>query len=211
LAITSIKTGSSFTNLQKYNDFLGPNSAYIPSNFESIATATGTGSSGTVTFSSIPSTYVALQLRIMTKDTSTNNGNSSSPYLRLNGDTGSNYTLHYVLGDGSTTYVTGEDAATNAGSGVLLNLQPGSGTSVTNTHGVAIIDLHDYASTTRNKTVRVFSGTDNNAASDFRSFANLTSGAYLSTSAINSITIYNSGSRLFTTTSVFSLYGIKGA
>jgi hypothetical protein len=30
MAITSIKTGSSFTNLIKYNDFLGPNSAYIP-------------------------------------------------------------------------------------------------------------------------------------------------------------------------------------
>ena len=30
MAITSIKTGSSFTNLVKYNDFLGPNPAYIP-------------------------------------------------------------------------------------------------------------------------------------------------------------------------------------
>ena len=30
MAITSIKTGSSFTNLQKYNDFLGPNPAFIP-------------------------------------------------------------------------------------------------------------------------------------------------------------------------------------
>jgi hypothetical protein len=179
--------------------------------FESIASATGTGSSGSITFSSIPSTYVALQLRILTKDTSTNNGNSSSPYLRLNGDTGSNYTSHYILADGTTIYVVGEDAATNAGTGILLNLQPGSGSSVTNTHGVAIIDLHDYASTTKNKTVRVFSGTDINAATSFTNFVNLTSGAYLSTSAVNSITIYNNGSRLFTTTSVFSLYGIKGA
>jgi hypothetical protein len=30
MAITSIKTGSSFTNLIKYNDFLGPNPAFIP-------------------------------------------------------------------------------------------------------------------------------------------------------------------------------------
>jgi len=64
MAITSIKTGSSFTNLVKYNDFLGPNSAYIPTSYESIASATGTGSSNTITLSSIPSTYKHLQLRI---------------------------------------------------------------------------------------------------------------------------------------------------
>ena len=49
MAITSIKTGSSFTNLIKYNDFLAGNTAYNPippNSYESIATVTvGSGGS----------------------------------------------------------------------------------------------------------------------------------------------------------------------
>ena len=93
MAITSIKTGSSFTNLVKYNDFLGANSAYIPSSYESIASATGTGSSKTITFSSIPSTYASLQIRINGFTSSSDNWN-----IRINGDSGTNYTTHYIVG-----------------------------------------------------------------------------------------------------------------
>ena len=89
MAVTSVKTGSSFTNLTKYNDFLGPNSAYIPTSFDSIASATGTGSSGTITFSSIPQTYKHLQIRGIGRLDVVTGGVSTR--IRLNGDTTSNY------------------------------------------------------------------------------------------------------------------------
>ena len=55
--------------------------------FESIATATGTGSSGTITFSSIPSTFKHLQIRGISR----NSANSIGALMQYNSDTGSNY------------------------------------------------------------------------------------------------------------------------
>ena len=86
-----------------------------PSSFESIATATGTGSSGVITFSSIPSTYKSLQIRYMSKDTNASDG-VLNPKIQFNSDTGNNYAYHELRGDGTS-------ATTNAGdsySGVLI-------------------------------------------------------------------------------------------
>ena len=70
----------------------------VPLSFESIATATGTGSNSTLTFSSIPQTYKHLQIRVMSR------GNAATDQdnllIRFNGDTGSNYNSHYVFGTG---------------------------------------------------------------------------------------------------------------
>ena len=176
--------------------------------FESIASASGTGSSATITFSSIPSTYRHLQLRILSKYAST--GFIAEPlYLLFNSDTTSgNYYAHHLQGNGSAAA-----AGSTAGSlsGMEIGWTPDSSTSpvLTNIFGVQIIDIHDYASTTKNKTVRGFCGMDYNAAStDAR--VRLTSGLWMSTSAVNSITITTPRSN-WTTTSQFALYGIKGA
>lgn len=205
MAITSIKTGSSFTNLQKYNDFLGPNAAYNPSSYESIATATGTGSSGSITFSSIPSTYTSLQIRIMDKATRTGSFGSNDGYLRFNGDTGSNYSYHYLIGDGSSASTTG---AASQSTMRIARIDQSSYSGLSNMMAVAIIDIHDYASTTRAKSVRYISGNDTNGVGD--GLINLGSGLWTSTSAVNQVEIYLSGTS-FTTSTVISLYGIKGA
>jgi len=62
----------------------------ITGDYESIATAIGTGSSGTITFGSIPSTYKHLQIRSIQRVAS---GNA---YIKVqfNNDTNSNYTYH---------------------------------------------------------------------------------------------------------------------
>lgn len=204
MAITSIKTGSSFTNLVKYNDFLGPNSAYIPSSYESIASATGTGSSGLITFSSIPSTYTSLQIRILCKSTSTSSP-SSQMYMTFNNDSGGNYTYHRLQADGSTVSASGSTGIT----GVIIDgvVVRSPGYIDNNICGTAIIDIHDYTSTTRNKTVRAFSGADRNStAGDLRIALN--SSVWLNTSAISTITLDVNGGN-FATNSVVSLYGIK--
>jgi len=197
MAITSIKTGSSFTNLQKYNDFLGPNSAYIPSSFESIATATPTSGSS-ITFSSIPSTYKHLQIRY-----SIITGAYNEIRLRLNGDTGSNYSSHVLWGRDNGS--VGAEGYASAGS-ILIYSAFVEGT--TNTFpNVGIIDVIDYASTTKNKTIRTFAGSENNNLINPRSMIQLTSGAWLSTSAANSVTIFTVP---YATGTTISLYGIKG-
>ena len=202
MAITSIKTGSSFTNLVKYNDFLAGNPAFSPSSYESIASATGTGSSNTIIFSSIPSTYASLQIRINGK--STYNQNSSAAIIvRANGSSATDYSYHFVQGYGTGVQAGGYASQTEMWLGAALN----DGAGVSSMMGVTIIDVHDYASTTKNKTFRSFSGEDRNTTS---SAVYLFSGAWLSTSAITSLSvIVNDGS--WNTSSTVSLYGIKGA
>ena len=162
--------------------------------YESIATATGTGSSGTITFSSIPSTYASLQIRMFSKDT-TNNQNG----IRFNSDSGSNYATHWLLGDGATASASAL-TSTNRVSYI------GQSVGTASIGGVSIIDVLDYASSAKNKTVRAFTGWNTNGSGEIR----LTSGLWMSTSAVTSLSIVNLGDNFSTSTTV-ALYGIKGA
>lgn len=169
--------------------------------FESIASATGTGSSGTITFSSIPSTYKHLQIRWNARiDT---NVTTQNLRMQVNADTGSNYAIHWLYGDGSTADVTGSASAT------FMHILAGTaGASATaNIMGVGILDILDYSSTTKNKTVKINPGTDLNGSGGYVSVC---SGLWISTSAITSISLYPPSGN-FTTASTFALYGIKGA
>ena len=159
--------------------------------YEPIAKLNGTGSSDTITFNSIPSTYKHLQVRFEI-DT---NSNGALLYLRCNGDTGSNYGNHYFEGNGSTVTATG------FGSSDRIYFPAESHTTYSY---VGIVDIHDYASTTKNKTVRAFDGFDANGSGQ----VGLMSGLWINTAAINSLTFILQTN--FQTPTVFSLYGIKG-
>jgi hypothetical protein len=70
-----------------------------------------------------------------------------------------------------------------------------------------IIDISDYASTTKTKTVRVFMGSEQNTSP--RRIL-LASGLWNSTSAITTIALSTQSATNFTTNTLISLYGIKG-
>jgi hypothetical protein len=165
--------------------------------FESIATITGSGTPSTVTFSSIPSTYKHLQVRFRTLG----NSSGTDPYLRFNGVNTTTYDWHSLKGNGSAASVTaspGDDG---------IRLMYGADTSTTYPMS-AIIDIHDYTNTSKNKTVKIFAGQDFNGT--YGGPVILGSGLWRSTSAITSLSFILLGGPLYTTTSVFSLYGIKG-
>jgi len=175
--------------------------------YESIATASPSGTN-TVTLSSIASTYKHLQLRILSKSTlSGTSQNTIQMRLRFNGDSGSNYTYHRLTGDGSTAAA----AQSNPVSAVILDaLAVTSESPISSSNfGVGIIDLIDYASTTKNKTVRAFNGSDRNGAGSSEPAIAFDSSVWMSTSAITSIEVLmNSGN--FASGTTISLYGIKG-
>ena len=204
MAITRIKTGSSFTNLQKSDSFLAGNPAFSPGSFESIATATGTGSSTTITFSSIPSTYKHLQLRWNARDTFSAGNTPINFALVINGDTGTSYVHHELIGNGSSV-----SSANNIGynNGFFRNAAV-AGSGVANMMGTGIADFIDYASTTKYKTIRAFTGYNTNGT--ITDNIELQSNLWTSTSALTSFTLTSNGNA-FTTTSTFALYGIKGA
>jgi hypothetical protein len=176
----------------------------ITSSYESIASATGTGSSGTITFSSIPQTYASLQLRYI--------GRLSAAYdfftdanIYFNGVRGTSYAYHVLQGTGSSATAGG---ATGQANGFVVKSVSGASIA-SNIMGVAIVDIHNYASTTQNKTVRAFSGGDSNSAVNSAGVA-LSSSLFIDTTAITSISLLTDGGN-WTTDSQFALYGIKGA
>ena len=169
----------------------------VATSYESIATANGTGSSGVITFSSIPATYEHLQIRILGRSTST----GTTIAITANSDTGSNYARHFVYGDGSTAGAGGNASQSNMGIAYVT-----SSSNLSNTYAVNIVDVLDYRNTNKYKTFRVLTGVDVNGSGGY---VQLSSGLWQSTSAITSLTFTNSTN--YTTDTSFALYGIKGS
>jgi len=169
------------------------------SSYESIATYTGSAS--TTTFSSIASTYSHLQLRINWMDTSSG---SNCLQIRFNGDTANNYYSHQLIGNGSAA-----TAAATTGNGIFINDFSIESSSDTYPN-VFVVDIIDYASATKNKTIRSFFGNDQNRATPTKGTVGLISGAWFNTNAVTSLTVRSSNAVAWTSGTSIALYGIKG-
>jgi hypothetical protein len=171
--------------------------------YDSIATTTvGAGGSSTITFSSIPSTYQHLQLRYIARDT-LGAADVTGLLLRFNSDSGTNYTRHYLLADGSAVYAGAGTSRTSINGGLVL-----SGGGPASVFAAGVIDVLDYANTNKYKTYRVLDGVDTNGTSP-PGYVDFESALWLSTSAVTSITItLPSGN--YAQYSQFALYGIRG-
>jgi hypothetical protein len=168
--------------------------------YESIATTTvGSGGTSTVTFSSIPSTYTHLQLRILGRG-STSFSPGLTTYIKANGDSGSNYAYHTLYGNGTSATST----ATTSSGGLLLPQSLADSSATANIFGAVVCDLLDYTNTNKNKVIRMIGGFDTNGAGRI-SFG---SALWLSTSAINELAISTDGT--LQQYSQIALYGIKG-
>lgn len=204
ITVSGLTNGTSYTFQVRAETSYGVNGDYSTASgsvtpaaataFESIATNTLSSDASSITFSSIPGTYQHLQIRILAAGSS---GGTPGINWRFNGDTGTNYSYHLLRGDGSSASAVG-GASNNEGIGSLAG--PGS-----NKFGAAIMDIHDYASTSKYKTVRTFGGEDENGVGTIR----LCSSVWLNTNAITSITIKTSSGN-FISGSTFALYGIAG-
>jgi len=167
--------------------------------FESIATVSvGSGGQSTVSFTSIPSTYKHLQLRLIARGGS---GSSNDSYLNLtfNSIGSSVYAAHQLFGNGSSAQAN----AFSSQSVIYLNRIAGGSTN-SSTFGIIVMDILDYASTSKNKTIRALGGWDDNGSGRI----SMTSGLYAELTAISSMTL-TSESGSFPEHSQFALYGIK--
>lgn len=193
LARSGIGTGG------KYLNFLAGNTAFSPdSDFLIEEQVLGTAAA-TVTFSSIPSTYKHLQIRIVGQGSS---GQYELPSLRFNGDTSTNYANHLLFSDGGTPVSSGEANSAYIYAGWLS----GSAIGASN-FGASIVDILDYSSTSKNKTVRSLAGMEYSNTNRRVQFA---SGHWRNTAAVSSITLGVLASASFSAGSRFSLYGSNG-
>lgn len=161
--------------------------------YEPIATTNGTGSSATITFSSIPSTYTDLRLVATFKSTS----GTSGFYIYFNNDTNTNYSRTYVAGDGTSALSSRNTASTE-----IVASYSGISTTIPT---LVTADVFSYAGST-NKTVLISTSADRNGSG----FTLSEVGLWRSTSAITSLT-FKTDATAFTTDSTFTLYGIKAA
>jgi hypothetical protein len=172
----------------------------VTNSYESIATVTvGSGGSSSVTFSSIPSTYQHLQVRCLARSNRASTRDALS--IRTNGNT-ADYSYHNLYGNGAT--VTSQ--FTDVEPEIAFNDIAGD-SATSGVFGAMIIDVLDYASTTKIKTIRGLGGSDNNGSG----IVALNSGAYYTnTNAITSITLLSYGGTALNEYSSFALYGIEG-
>jgi hypothetical protein len=155
-----------------------------------------------ITFTNIPSTYTHLQLRYIARTARANQ--EDNIYLRFNSDTGNNYAGHSLYGDGATAGSFSEGTSISYNTRTVV----AAASSAANTFGVGVTEILDYASTSKNKTVRSLNGYDNNGSGQVR----ITSGLWINnTTAITSITIASANSAAISQYSQFALYGVKSA
>lgn len=169
----------------------------MPATYDKIASTT-LSSAGTITFSSIPSTYTDLRL-ILTGGT-TRGTTSDSIRLQYNSDTGTNYSSIYIRGNGSAISTAKYSSQTSQFiDGIRL---------VGTTYGLTsmiIYDIFNYSNTSINKSTLARSS----GAEDWGAVASV--GLWRNTAAISTIYLQGDTVANFAIGTTAVLYGIKAA
>ena len=193
---SSLTAGSKSSKLWDQETTLGT--------FESIATATVGSSQTEIQFSSIPSTYTHLQVRVSGR--STGAYTYSSVYLRYNSDTGNTYTYHTLYGEGSSAASSGRGLA---GDTQVVAQNITGANAAANNFGSVIVDILDYTNTNKYKVTRSLGGYDNNGSGTPIGTISFNSSSWNNTAAITNIKCYTDGD--FAANTKVALYGIRGA
>ena len=193
----------SLSTKQKYGTLLGPNSAFIPGHYESIATVSVNGSgASSIDFTSIPTTYQHLQVRGMVRQSGAGTGLANLVYRfnndpLTNGDTSSsNYVGQYFYGNG-----------TSQGAGISNRNYCSdhvNGGATTSAFAMFVMDIYDYQDTNKYRFFRCLSGCDLSGGGE----VTMWSGFWKNTNALNQLTFYPDNGN-FVQYSHVSLYGIK--
>jgi hypothetical protein len=162
----------------------------MPATYDRIANVTGTGSSDTISFTSIPATYTDL---VLVLNGALSTGNNTR--MRFNNNTGNNYNEIVLSGDGSSavSYSTFSQTAfvfPGYTEGTISNM---------------ITQIPNYANTT---TFKTFIHRRNSLGASQASF---NVGTWIQTAAINRIDIFSASGATWTSSTTATIYGIKAA
>ena len=169
----------------------------MPDTFIKIASVTvGSGGAATISFSSIPSTYTDLCLKLSSRANATGGPTWHDVNVTLNGS--GTYSTRNLYGDGST-----------AGSfnDTTITVRIVSNTATSNTFGSAELYIPNYAGSNQ-KSASSDMVSENNGT---QAYAGIAAQLFTSTAAITSITLTPTGSFNFMQYSTATLYGIKNS
>jgi hypothetical protein len=194
------------STVQRYTDMLAGNTTWNPwepaGAYDALASVTLSATTASINFAGIPSGYKHLQLRV-TSRANTSGERNNMFYLTYNGDTAANYSWHALLGNGSSVF-----AESGSSQSIPRTGQSTAASATAGNMGVAIIDILDYGSDSKFKTLRSLTGFDNNGSGELY----LNSTNWRSTSPVTSITLTPgtlNGASSFVANSSFALYGVK--
>ena len=169
----------------------------MPNTFELIASSTvGSGGAASIDFTSIPSTFTDLCLKVSLRASAT----TAYGYLYINfNNTGYSATSRYIQADGSSAI---SDTNASGYSGII-----NGNTATSSTFSNVDIYIPNYAGSA-NKSFSLDGTMENNAT---LSYSNLMALIWSSTAAINQITIKPAGSQTFVQYTTAYLYGVSNA
>jgi hypothetical protein len=159
-------------------------------------TVTSAGTINNFNFTSIPSTFTHLQVRMFGR--SDYSGATFPFFIASNANGGTDW-WHSLIGNGSSV------SSSNYSQGGMYTLDAPAATSTSNTYGAVIVDILDYANTNKNKVFRSIAGYDANG-SGYARFNSYLEGL---TTTITNLNISTVGTGYFTVGSTFQLYGIS--
>jgi hypothetical protein len=157
-----------------------------------IATTTLASAAASYTFSSIPSTYTDLVVVVTARNTTS----TYTATIRLNGDSGANYSSTQLYGNGTTAGSNRDTSRTS-----IDNIYAASSADTAGVFNVTLVNIQNYSNTTTYKTVLSRSNLTVQVAAS--------AGLWRSTAAITSLGIFSASN--FAAGSTFTLYGIKAA
>jgi hypothetical protein len=158
-----------------------------------------------IDFTSIPSTYTDLCVKVSVRTSATNAGLS----VRLNGDTGTNYSWKLLFGNGAATGSFNEGTfGAGYNTNVFSYITPSNASSTV--FASTEIYLPNYAGST-NKSMSIDGVSENNGSTAFQT---MTAGLRSNTAAITSVNLLPDPSGVpstFVQYSTATLYGIKNS
>lgn len=162
------------------------------STYTPIASVTLDSAQSSVTFSGIPQTYTDLVLVAAVTGVSV----ATDPWIRINSDTGTNYSWTWLSGNGSAA--SSERGTNNS------KLYYSAISTIQNNVQLIQFNFMNYSNTTTYKTVLW-------RESDAGTETGATVGLWRSTSAINTLEISLDASRTYSAGTTFNLYGVANA
>ena len=170
----------------------------VPNTYTLISSVTvGAGGASSIDFTSIPSTYTDLCLKVSARNT----GAENAFRVRINGDSSSIYSARWLLGTGAAA-----SSNSNATQTATFVARHDMSTDTASTFGNAEIYIPNYAGSTA-KSLSGDSVTENNATT---AYTNLAAGLYTGTTAISQLTLIPDANS-FAQYSTAYLYGIKNS
>jgi hypothetical protein len=170
--------------------------------YELISTIVLASNATSVTFSitgAQQAAYKHLQIRAVGRTTDAQA--YADLYARFNNDSATNYGWHYISGVGSGTPSSGWASSQT---GIFVGRVTGN-TATGSNFASSVTDIIDAFSSSKNKVTRMLGGEVD--SSYYQSL--MTSGLWLNTAAISSITLFSNQGGNLITGSRFSLYGVR--